>query len=93
MIPHRFKVDLPNELGLPLLKQRQQRSKRNWHQLVHSAEQRFNENGAPVLHYYSMGKSEVVKRIALKCLKTKAFYVFQTKDFGQKYNDKSRFFS
>ena len=31
-----------------------------------------------------------LKELLLKCLKTKAFCVFQTEDFGQKYNDKSR---
>ena len=63
MIPHRFKVIFPNELVIAIAKAKDNKEvKRNWHQLVHSAEQRFNENGAPVLHYYSMGKSEIGKK-------------------------------
>ena len=70
MIPHRFKVDLPNELVIAIAKANDNKEVKeigiNW--CIQQSKD-LMKNGAPVLHYYSMGKSEVVKRIASEVFK------------------------
>ncbi len=70
MIPHRFKVDLPNELVIAIAKAKDNKEVKeigiNW--CIQQSKD-LMKNGAPVLHYYSMGKSEVVKRIASEVFK------------------------
>jgi len=65
ILPHRFHVDLPDELTLEVLKCK---SKEEVRQVgVEWCIQQSKElikGGAPVLHYYSMGKSDNIQKIA-----------------------------
>lgn len=65
IIPHRFHVDLPEELILEVLKCEDNTAVRQvgieWC-IAQSKE--LIEAGAPVLHYYSMGKSSNIHAIA-----------------------------
>ena len=65
ILPHRFHVDLPDELTLEVLKCT---SKEEVRQVgVEWCIQQSKElikGGAPVLHYYSMGKSDNIQKIA-----------------------------
>lgn len=67
LIPHRFHVDLPEELILEVIK-----CKDNDHVREVGIEWCINQSielqkaGIPVLHYYSMGKSENIRTIASK---------------------------
>ena len=65
ILPHRFHVDLPDELTLEVLKCK---SKEEVRQIgVEWCIQQSKElikGGAPVLHYYSMGKSDNIQKIA-----------------------------
>jgi methylenetetrahydrofolate reductase (NADPH) len=65
LIPHRFKVDLPDDLIMAVVK-----AKDNLEVSQIGIEWCINQSkelakaGIPVLHYYSMGKSENIKAIA-----------------------------
>ncbi|WP_288980699.1 methylenetetrahydrofolate reductase [NAD(P)H] [uncultured Flavobacterium sp.] len=65
LIPHRFKVDLPDDLIMAVVK-----AKDNYHVKKIGIEWCIEQSkglvkaGIPVLHYYSMGKAENVKAIA-----------------------------
>ncbi|MFN3757164.1 MAG: methylenetetrahydrofolate reductase, partial [Flavobacterium sp.] len=65
LIPHRFKVDLPDDLIMDIVKAKDNDAV---HQIgIEWCIQQSKEllaNGFPVLHYYSMGKSENIKAIA-----------------------------
>jgi methylenetetrahydrofolate reductase (NADPH) len=65
LIPHRFKVDLPDELIMSIVKCKDNAAVRNvgieW--CVNQSKELIKA-GVPVLHYYSMGKSDNIKRIA-----------------------------
>ena len=65
LIPHRFKVDLPDELIMSIVKCKDNVAVRNvgieW--CVNQSKELIKA-GVPVLHYYSMGKSDNIKRIA-----------------------------
>lgn len=65
ILPHRFHVDLPDELTLEVLKCK---SKEEVRQVgVEWCIQQSKElikGGVPVLHYYSMGKSDNIQKIA-----------------------------
>lgn len=65
LIPHRFKVDLPNNLINEILKCKDNKAVRQvgieW-SIQQSKE--LLQAGIPVLHYYSMGKSSNIKAIA-----------------------------
>ena len=65
LIPHRFKVDMPDDLIMSVVK-----AKDNDHVREVGIEWCINQSkelvkaGIPVLHYYSMGKAENIKAIA-----------------------------
>src|SRR5690606_13964104 len=65
LIPHRFHVDLPDELLLEIIKCKNNQSVQEvgveW-TIQQSKE--LQKAGIPVLHYYSMGKSDAIKAIA-----------------------------
>ena len=65
MIPHRFKVDLPDDLIMAVVKAKDNEAVKQigieWC-TVQSKE--LVAAGIPVLHYYSMGKAENIKAIA-----------------------------
>ena len=65
LIPHRFKVDLPDELIMSIVKCKDNVAVRNvgieW--CVNQSKELIKA-GVPVLHFYSMGKSDNIKRIA-----------------------------
>ncbi len=65
LIPHRFHVDLPDELVREVLKCKNNTQVREvgieW---CIQQSQELKNNGIPVLHYYSMGKSDNIKKIA-----------------------------
>lgn len=67
LIPHRFHVDLPDELTLEVLKCKDNVQVRQvgieW---CIEQSRELIAAGVPVLHYYSMGKSENIKKIATK---------------------------
>ena len=65
MIPHRFKVDIPNELVIEVAKSKDNKAvKEIGIEWCIQQSKELLERGAPVLHYYTMGKSEITKRIA-----------------------------
>ena len=67
LIPHRFKVDLPDDLIMAVVK-----AKDNYHVKQIGIEWCTQQSkeliaaGIPILHYYSMGKAENVKAIAIE---------------------------
>lgn len=65
LIPHRFKVDLPDDLIMEVVKARDNETVAKigieWC-IAQSKE--LKAAGIPVLHYYSMGKSENIRQIA-----------------------------
>jgi methylenetetrahydrofolate reductase (NADPH) len=67
LIPHRFKVDLPDDLIMAVVK-----AKDNDHvkqigiEWCIAQSKELLKTGIPVLHYYSMGKAENIKAIAGK---------------------------
>ena len=65
LIPHRFKVDLPDELIMSIVKCKDNAAVRNvgveW--CVNQSKELIKA-GVPVLHYYSMGKSSNIHQIA-----------------------------
>ena len=64
-IPHRFKVDLPDDLIMAVVKAKDNDAVRQigieW---CTAQSKELIAAGLPVLHYYSMGKSENIKAIA-----------------------------
>lgn len=64
-IPHRFKVDLPDELIMEVVKAKDNDAVRQigieW---CAAQSKELIKAGIPVLHYYSMGKSDNIKAIA-----------------------------
>lgn len=65
LIPHRFKVDLPDELVLEVVKCKDNDAVRQlgieW---CVAQSKELIENGVPVLHFYSMGKSDNIAAVA-----------------------------
>ena len=65
LIPHRFHVDLPEELILEVIKCKDNKAVRQvgieW--CIQQSKD-LQKTGIPVLHYYSMGKSDNIKAIA-----------------------------
>ncbi|KGO88294.1 methylenetetrahydrofolate reductase [NAD(P)H] [Flavobacterium suncheonense] len=65
LIPHRFKVDLPDDLIMEVVKAKDNEAVSQigieWC-IAQSKE--LQKAGIPVLHYYSMGKSENIRQIA-----------------------------
>ena len=65
ILPHRFHVDLPDELTLEVLKCKIKEEVRQigveW--CIQQSKELI-KGGAPVLHYYSMGKSDNIQKIA-----------------------------
>ncbi|WP_115462256.1 methylenetetrahydrofolate reductase [NAD(P)H] [Winogradskyella aurantiaca] len=65
LIPHRFNVDLPEELVIEVVKCKDNKQVKqvgiDW---CISQSKALKEAGIPVLHYYSMGKSDNIKAIA-----------------------------
>ena len=65
LIPHRFHVDLPEDLVLEVVKCKDNKQVRNlgieW---CIDQSKALQKAGIPVLHYYSMGKSDNIKAIA-----------------------------
>jgi len=65
MLPHRFSVDLPEELIIDVVKCKDNKSVRQvgieW--CIQQSKE-LQAAGIPVLHYYSMGKSDNIKSVA-----------------------------
>jgi methylenetetrahydrofolate reductase (NADPH) len=65
LIPHRFKVDLPDSLVMEVVKAKDNKAVRqigiDW--CVQQSKELIKA-GVPFLHYYSMGKSSNIKEIA-----------------------------
>ncbi|MDX5426639.1 MAG: methylenetetrahydrofolate reductase, partial [Bacteroidota bacterium] len=65
MIPNRFHVDIPDELALEVIKCKDNEAVRQvgieWS--IQQARE-LMENNVPVLHFYSMGKSDNIRTIA-----------------------------
>ena len=65
LIPHRFKVDLPDELIMAVVKCKDNKQVRevgiDW--CINQSKELISK-GVPFLHYYSMGKSDNIKAIA-----------------------------
>lgn len=64
MLPHRFKVDLPDDLVIAITKCKDNAAiKQVGIEWCIAQSKALKEYGVPALHYYSMGKSEGVKQI------------------------------
>lgn len=64
MIPHRFKVDIPNELVIEVAKSKDNKTvKEIGIEWCIQQSRELKEFGVPVLHYYTMGNSDITKRI------------------------------
>lgn len=64
MIPHRFKVDIPNDLVIEVAKSKDNKAvKEIGIEWCIQQSKELKEAGVPVLHYYTMGKSDITKRI------------------------------
>ena len=65
LIPHRFKVDLPDDLIMEVVKAKDNEAVSqigiDW--CINQSKE-LAKAGIPVLHYYSMGKSDNIKKIA-----------------------------
>ncbi|NND53282.1 MAG: methylenetetrahydrofolate reductase [NAD(P)H], partial [Flavobacteriaceae bacterium] len=65
LIPHRFNVDLPQDLIMEIVKCKDNKQVRDlgieW---CVAQSKELKAAGIPVLHYYSMGKSDNIKAIA-----------------------------
>lgn len=65
MLPHRFNVDIPDELSIEVLKCKDNQEARQvgveW---CIKQSKELLEYGVPVLHYYSMGKSDNIYKVA-----------------------------
>lgn len=65
MIPHRFKVDLPEQLVIEALKAKDNQSvKEIGIEWCIQQSKEIIAAGFPVVHYYSMSKSETIKQVA-----------------------------
>ena len=65
LIPHRFHVDLPQELILEIVKcDSNEAVKELGIEWCVQQSKELKQAGIPVLHYYSMGKSDNIKKIA-----------------------------
>ncbi|WP_445710944.1 methylenetetrahydrofolate reductase [NAD(P)H] [Flavobacterium sp.] len=65
LIPHRFKVDLPDDLIMEIVKAKDNDAvKEIGIEWCIAQSKELLSSGLPVLHYYSMGKAENVKTIA-----------------------------
>jgi methylenetetrahydrofolate reductase (NADPH) len=65
LIPHRFKVDLPDDLIMAVVKAKDNDAvKHVGNEWCIAQSKELIAAGIPVLHYYSMGKSENIKAIA-----------------------------
>ncbi|TPV31959.1 methylenetetrahydrofolate reductase [NAD(P)H] [Paucihalobacter ruber] len=65
LIPHRFKVDLPDDLIMEIVRAKDNDSvKQIGIEWCVQQSKELIEAGFPVLHYYSMGKSDNIKAIA-----------------------------
>lgn len=65
LVPHRFNVDLPNELIQAVVKAQSEAAvKEIGIEWCIAQSNELKAKGVPVLHYYSMGKSENIRRIA-----------------------------
>nr|WP_322622935.1 methylenetetrahydrofolate reductase [NAD(P)H] [uncultured Flavobacterium sp.] len=65
MIPHRFKVDLPDDLIMEVVKAKDNDAvKQIGIEWCIAQSKELVQAGIPVLHYYSMGKAENIKAIA-----------------------------
>lgn len=65
LIPHRFKVDMPDDLIMSVVKAKDNDAVREIGiQWCINQSRELVKAGIPVLHYYSMGKSENIKAIA-----------------------------
>lgn len=65
MIPHRFKVDLPDELVMAVLKCKDNKEvKQLGIEWCIEQSRQLKQRNVPALHYYSMGKSDNIKAIA-----------------------------
>ena len=65
LIPHRFKVDLPDDLIMEVVKAKDNEavSQIGIEWCIEQSKE-LQKAGIPVLHYYSMGKSENIRQIA-----------------------------
>lgn len=64
LIPHRFSVDLPNDLVIAIAKSKDNKeAKEIGIEWCIEQSKDLIKNNAPVLHYYSMGKSETLERV------------------------------
>jgi len=67
MIPHRFKVDFPDQLVIEALKAKDNSAvKEVGIEWCIAQSRELKDAGVPIIHYYSMGKSETIRRIAEK---------------------------
>ena len=67
LIPHRFNVDLPQELIIDIVKCKDNSQvKRVGIEWCIEQSKALKKAGIPVLHYYSMGKSTNIQEIASK---------------------------
>ncbi|MFY0484049.1 methylenetetrahydrofolate reductase [NAD(P)H] [Flavobacterium sp. PLA-1-15] len=65
LIPHRFKVDLPDELIMEVVRANSPEAiKQIGIEWCINQSKELKQAGIPVLHYYSMGKAENIKTIA-----------------------------
>lgn len=65
LIPHRFKVDLPDELIMEVVRANSSEAiKQIGIEWCINQSKELMQAGIPVLHYYSMGKAENIKAIA-----------------------------
>ena len=65
LIPHRFKVDLPDDLIMEVVKAKDNDAvKQIGIEWCTQQSKELVKAGIPLLHYYSMGKAENVKAIA-----------------------------
>ena len=65
LIPHRFKVDLPDDLIMAVVKAKDNEAvKQIGIEWCITQSKELLASGLPVLHYYSMGKAENIKAIA-----------------------------
>lgn len=65
LIPHRFKVDLPDDLIMAVVKAKDNEAvKEIGIEWCIAQSKELQKAGIPVLHYYSMGKAENIKAIA-----------------------------
>jgi len=65
LIPHRFHVDLPDDLVKAVMKcKNNDQVKEVGVEWCIQQSKELKEAGVPMLHYYSMGKGDLIERIA-----------------------------